>query len=826
MTTEKKCDFCDKRGLPLLLVRAAVAPHGTGAPLAGDQPISLAAGVAHYTKRLLRSGYVYMFDEARKRWEAFLVTQDGYLTRFSLTGGIVPIAPAKPFNCPDQGHRTVASCIMVSDPKRATKVWIGFSDVLWTEKVRKANDDVAFRKRHMVEVDVQAILGGSNAAPTRPISQLTAVVAEYAMEPTKGKKVFGWSSDAFQARQHHAKDLLQECASLFDGKARIVPVPDPAGIAQDLALLMKHNAETFVARPEYARNLAANAAISQIETAVKKQAQTDELNAADTIANQQVSGNPLGHWLFESTRKQTAELKHVTVPEANRASLHAWQKYTKKFDENARKAWMASFEAALTAYNNRVIVPLARNHVSWMKSTQLANYFKCNYDKANIKSGIGYTIVMTRCIASTQDKNACAKLYDEWLAGSANDETNLLMRAMLFNQKAIGDAVESATTVSISLRQIPWDNIFAVYTNSVDRVREGATDTAARFIVEFGGPVARMLAKVADGTRGFRAAVMATGLIAGHPVVLCEVVGGRKAFRSHIIRQLTLASGQPLDARKMRKAVADELRRQNIHGAPMEGTTKKKWLILAHKDIIAAMPAGLTEQQKVEWVTKTITTVEKVDELNLGRWRQIINTKLGFGVIAGILQAVSLSKVVTDQEKALLNESNDATLRMYAGISTLAATTSEVIGNTLAARAAQGMRFGQTFVGSFGRVLAKSGSRMGLLTGLFVAGLDGYKAYQEIREGADGLVVASYLGSTAVGIGLAFAFMKIALLGAAAIPVIGLLVLLLVSIGILIEFVKDNPIQDWMERCPWGKLKDQHYPNMAVEQAQLKQALK
>lgn len=461
-----------------------------------------------------------------------------------------------------------------------------------------------------------------------------------------------------------------------------------------------------------------------------------------------------------------------------------------------------------------------------MKSPYLANYFKCNYDGADIHSGQMYTFVMTRCIASTQDKNACSKLYDEWLAGTASDEDNLLLRAMLFNQKTIIDAVQSAINVSIDLRQTPWDNIFGIYTNSVKHLTESVTDTGARFIVEFAGPVARMFGKIADGTPGFRAAIMATGLISGHPVVVCEVTGGKKAFRAHIIRQLNRAAGQTVNENQMRRAISDELRRQQIHGAQVEGSTKKKWLILADKEMIAAMPSGLTPKQRAEWLAKSITTVEKVEELNLGRWRSVINSKLGFGVVAGILQAVSLTKVIADEEKALANESTDALLRMGAGFSTLAATTSEVIGNAMEARAAQGLRYGRGFMASAGARLSKLAGHVGVVTGLFVACLDVYKGYSELREGGDGLVVASYWGSALAGAGLTFAIMYMALLGAAAIPLIGFFVLLLVGLGILLEYIKDNPVQDWLERCPWGVLTDQRYKDMETEQAQLKQALK
>lgn len=825
MTDTKKCEFCDKRGLPLLLVRHAVAPHGAGAPLGATLDIELPGGVAHYTKRVLRSGYVYVYDEARKRWEAYFVTADGYYAKFLMTPGTTPVVPAKPFNCPDQGHRAVASCIMVPDPRRATNLWIGFSEVLWTDRVRQANESAAYRNRHMTRVNVPALLAGGADPLAQSMSQLGAVVAEYALNDARGRAAFAWNSYAFAGRHAHARQLVQECERVYPGKARIVTIMDPSSIAQELAMLMKHNAETFMARPGYTRNLAANAAIDEIEQAVKIQAQKDEITAAQKLADQQISSNPLGHWLSESTRARTEAIRDVTAAEATRASSQGWEKYARKFDDSARQTWMRSYKTALADYDGKSIAPLARCHAAWMKNGLLASYFHCNYDDAHIDSGLVYTFVMTRCIASTQDKGICSKLYDDWLAGTIDDENNLLLRAMVFNQQSIVNAVKSATNVSIDLRQIPWDNIFATYTNSVERVTENVQSTSARFIVEFAGPVARMFGKIVDGSAGFRHAVMATGIIAGQPVVLCEVVGGRKAFRAHIIRQLYRASGQVLSEHQMARAVAEELRRQGIHGAPMEGSTRKKWLILADKEMIAAMPNGLSPQQRAQWLARSIRTVEQVEALNLARWRSVISSKVRFGVVAGILQAASLTKVIADQEKALANEKNDASLRMYAGITTLAATTSEAFGTALAARAAQGLRFGQGFWTATGTRMAGAGARVGVLTGLFVAGLDGYKAFTEAREGADGLVVASYAASALVGVGLSVALACAALLGAMAIPVIGILVALLIGIGILIEFIKDNTVQDWLERCPWGVLKDQRYPDMETEQAQLKQAL-
>lgn len=825
MTSTKKCEFCDKRGLPLLLVRDGVAAAGAGAPRGADLPIDLAASAAHYTKRLIRSGYVNVHDEARKRWETYFVTPEGYFFKLLQTPGVTPVLPVKPFDCPDQGHRAIASCITVPDPKNATKVWIGFSDVLWTEAVRTANEDPAYRKRHMVEIDVKAALAGGKMPHTRPIAQVPAVVAEYAMDEKKGQAAFAWSPFKFAARHGHEEDLIKECEAMRPGKGLIVTLPDPAGIAQELALLMKRNADVFMNNPERKRNLAASGAIEMIRRGVTVQTEVSELTAAEQLANQQMSNNPLGHAFSASTRKQTEDLRNVTAAEAKRAVDNSWKKYAKKFNDSARLAWQTGFDAELKAYDDKYIAPLALSHVAWMKSAALADYFACNYDRANVESGAVYTAVVTHCITATQDKGACSTLYDQWLKGNADDTKNLLLQAMVLNQKAIADAVKGATTVSIDLRQIPWDNLFATYTTAVKRLSENAHEATAGLIVQIAGPIARALGKVMDGSAGFRAAIMATGLISGHPVVVCELVGGKKAFRAFVIRELLRSSGQVLNDNRMRSAVAAELKRQQIHGVPIEGNTRKRWLVLADQKTIRDMPPGLSPKQRAEWLAKSIRTVEAVEGLNLQRWRDVINSKVRFGIVAGIMQAASLTKLIADDEKAMANESDDANYRMWAGVASVAGTTAEVMEHAIVARMGLGMRFGQGIAAN-SAVFLKLAGKAGVGAGLVVAALDGIKAYAEFKEGASGLLVAAYVGSAVVGAGLTLSIAMAVSLGAAAIPIIGLLVLLLIGIGILIEYIKDNPVQDWLERCPWGILPAQRYSDFATEQAQLQQALK
>src|ERR1700710_2719227 len=90
---EPKCAFCDKVGLLLMPARYAIAPLAMGmppiiAPMKVDdiaqsvgkgkkQDVTL-HGSAQYTARLLRSGYLYAYDEKRDQMDAYWITADGY----------------------------------------------------------------------------------------------------------------------------------------------------------------------------------------------------------------------------------------------------------------------------------------------------------------------------------------------------------------------------------------------------------------------------------------------------------------------------------------------------------------------------------------------------------------------------------------------------------------------------------------------------------------------------------------------------------------------------------------------------------------------------
>lgn len=186
-----------------------------------------------------------------------------------------------------------------------------------------------------------------------------------------------------------------------------------------------------------------------------------------------------------------------------------------------------------------------------------------------------------------------------------------------------------------------------------------------------------------------------------------------------------------------------------------------------------------------------------------------------------------MTKLYDDEKNSLSNNKSDSAGRVYAGLGTIAATTSEALGNAVAGRATT-LRLGQGLATAAANLMKITGIAGGLAVGLYVAFLDYKTGKEEMQEGNKGVAVLYFASAVTGGI-LAFTMLASSIgwiAGASLFPIIGLLVLAVITIALLIEFLMDNPIQDWLERCPWGKLTSQRYPDLKTLQDQLDLAFK
>ena len=69
-------------------------------------------------------------------------------------------------------------------------------------------------------------------------------------------------------------------------------------------------------------------------------------------------------------------------------------------------------------------------------------------------------------------------------------------------------------------------------------------------------------------------------------------------------------------------------------GMKLEGTDKKRFLVMVDPEQVSGMPRGMTQQENANWLARSIRTPEQVEDLNLSRWRTQVSNPAG-GMIRG-----------------------------------------------------------------------------------------------------------------------------------------------------------------------------------------------
>lgn len=833
MAKAKKCEFCDKAGLPILPVRYAIATADAGAPKTTVPNVPLGNKAAHYTLRLVRTGYIYLYDLARDTWECYFVTTEGYFFKIEVKPGVIPVLPAKPFDCPDEGHREVASCIMIPYSRNGTQVWIGFSDVRWTQDVLDKHKNAAYRERHMRVINVKAGISGPDAKHIFAIKEVNTKVAEYAMEDSNLGKAFKWSPHPVDLRHARAAKLKSECERLKPGKGLVVALADPAGIARELAMLMHYKTRAFLEQPQYKRKLAVHGVIAQMEMAIKDHAQTIEIKAGDNLANEYMSQPDFGSLISDTYAKKReariARLRTSTPEELNRASTYEWKKYQNKYKFQEANDWKADFDKKLAQFDADYVAPLATAHATWMKRGSTASYFECNYDPKDMPSGVVYTAVLSQCIATTADKQACFDVYETWLQGSSASSANLLLNALQFNNTALKKQIQEAAQASVSWASLPWDKVAEAHDKATARLMEGQADELGRLIGLVAGPTAAALRKAAESKKVYPGLV-AIGAATKHPIVQITATGSKKAFRSLLIKEMLKLGGMKVEgsgANKLQKAVAEELRRLEMHGVNLKGTQTKTWLLMIDPAEVKGMPKNLKPQAQAQWLARTIKTPEQIDALNLGNLRtRLANwsatnrgaVPLAFGMLGVLANACAFADLLEEDSKALAHTQNESLSRIvsqgaqlvgaFAGSMETAMSRMSVLSFKAAAGVASGVRYVLRITG---RVLGVGGS-------LFMGLIDIWRGVGELQEkNASGAF--AYFVSGGLGIA-ATVFLLIGWTGWGLIVVAAL-----IAWTFIMTLLVDNKLQDWLERCDFGIFeKGKRYQDLETEMQEFKQA--
>lgn len=585
----KTCPVCDQRGLPILPLRYAVArcdadvkeqapplvaPFGDGVT-----SIPLPTEQAQYTLRLLRPGYLYVFNEVRGEWKAYVVNDDAYLMPFDVHSSTPPnIQDAEP--CARMQNSAAGRCVMIPDATHAGAVWMAFTDTAWTQTVLDRHRKEAYRKLHMQRIDVKAWATSAAQQPhLDALAKLATQVCEFALpappiEPPSAEEIAAHEAEQAGKPASERSVLLptvtiksyptvdfslhsyfneQPTAELFIDQVTaaanklppaMMALHDPVGVTMELARLAGVRLEKFITARDVARPLVISKAIKNLQQAIMEDAENRQIYQTERDARNLVldtgymgmgdggagarGGQAIADLLFPEQRKAREALyekwRNPSREELKTARTQAWSKYTKKLDNDRLTTWRKQWDARMRAFDQHVVLPLVGAHVKWITSPVLLNKLDCCHDPADIHSGKGFLDTMIFCIQDTQEYIPCREVYLGWLQATQIDRENLILRAFGYNQKEILDQLSSVSQGGLSadsLKGLPWDGLINGYDKALEALGNGSRSAVVSLTVALGGCFTQWAGKAVDGVIG--PALVALGVVARAPVVMVEV---------------------------------------------------------------------------------------------------------------------------------------------------------------------------------------------------------------------------------------------------------------------------------------------------------------
>lgn len=528
MSPTASCPLCDRQWLLVYPVRYALAcPRGAArAPaLAGNFRIDTRApqsvATARHTLRALRPGYLYTYDEKRRRLCGYMVFEDGFLWRFppgplslhpededELTRGCVVNGELK--------FETLGRCVDIEHRPgdEATNWWFGWSNVSWTRALIAKIHDPDWRRRHMQRIDVPAMLAGG-APHTGEFQAAHHRIAHFAMNEQAMADAFGFSNrdphrEAHQGRRDLAKRIGDTMAASPIKKGFVVALNDPIGMANDLAELTVPNVHNGFDEEMYWKSVSAEL-LKSAELGVRAQARestrtsyavSDEirkLQSSPGLAASGAGGEVTDMGLLYRLLKgffKTGSLKKAmddderraaNVPAALReAEDAAWLDVSTRIDEKGKRVsvldlgalerFPREYEQAFEAFQP-TLDRLARAHADWLDSPLLADWMLGNTDREDLRSGYAYSESCAQAIGAGAGTGACKAVLQKWLDQPRMADTrNLFARALVFSQ----DDLMQAADAKIHGSDIQFESFMNLYKGALQKLERDPSAIALR----------------------------------------------------------------------------------------------------------------------------------------------------------------------------------------------------------------------------------------------------------------------------------------------------------------------------------------------------------
>ncbi len=854
----KACAVCDQQGLALMPLRYAVAQPATKSAPAiqapfgeGLEAVPLPTDNAHYTVRHLRGGYLYVFNEVRGEWKAYVVNEDAYLVEYDIHDKTPPnLSGARP--CSRMAKSAASRCVMIPDAIRAGAVWLGFSDVAWTDRVLERHRQAAYRDKHMRRIDLGAWAKSQTVQPhLTGLSKAREVVAEYhlpaqsaaasqtAAPHLPGIRLQSVNVHGYKAFMHSPQDF-QNCDAELEAflvsaqtSGRGVPpamvaLADPLGITLELNALTLGRVERFEQEDDRDWKKTTSTAIQGLRQMLEEDAVATALARHQGERYATFEGMPLYPEWDEAARERN-ELIFSSLPAAKEAKARtdAWARYIDNYREADRIAFEEQLQVDLEQFMQTTVTPLVKALAGWYWGEPLRQSMLCNHDPEEWDSGLCFTTLVTASLTGLTGHPLIIDKLVEDLRGRYSDPNNLTMRALVLNNDRIAERLDEAATPELVLgNPFAWRNVLNAFGHVLDEYDKGLVSgglaRAAGLAHQISGALVRSLGNPlkagASGALDLSVRYRMLGLLgalSGKQILSLSTTAS-EAQMAHIISEKVALLQPGIDRKALQDKVTRELRQLEKQAGVREPTgarnaRQKKvfsWPLMYAADVGKAL--SVDSRGKLNSNTPLLMSQDELRRVIAQRHAtlpKLAQIDVGVGVVGGILDGWNAYMAVQLVDKEGVTAKTG--INLTAAAFSLTGAGVDLMDRILRKVPVEQLRLARPFKSINGRWLARLGGLgsiakwLGALGGFLTSLVDIMSAF-EAKDRRDQPVFLLRFSVAVIGVIAASSV----LLGFMTAGVGFVVFLILAGLSLLgewvINLVRDDGIEVWLGRTPFG----------------------
>ncbi|HHC4814410.1 T6SS effector BTH_I2691 family protein [Klebsiella michiganensis] len=622
MSQKQGCNFCTRQGLALLPVRPGIKgvdDRVPDFPATFTPPPVTAQGETAYTTRLLREGFLYIWNEMAGSWINYYVTQEGFYYPLPESGNVPPtVVNGKTKPCitepAELARASLITLPVMPPPYQNGMFWFAWSEVEWTDAVRKQHEDAGYQARYMQRFDMNAWLNSGKAENVVSISALTETVAEFSQGADRCDLRL-WSPVYWKkAKALDGTNLFQAADALSPGKGGMIMLPDPVAVAQELSALSNYRLATnFSNNPDYKRGLALSSALSGLKDAMCTQFARDLLAQDERMESRTRYGwETTGGIIIPAQPERADDLHELNNSVMETQVGERWAAYEKYIDREQEKAFLKKYDDALLAYDSRIIVPMTEMYLDWMKSGELLDYLDHNFDPEDVTSGGLFVQAVADCIAGMTDKKGASDYFCEQMSLPSVTARNILLRATVMNNTSWMQQINSSVSGG-RYDDLPWDKLADGFKDITKGLNAGINLAMETYLSSVSSVLLAVARKSVEGA--LMPALVALASCSGHALKTVQLTGKRKHFVSAVLEQLAELTDvdDRVSKERLRHYIDIEMRRMKISGAEMNGKQESRFIVMIDIDEakqLKSLPAVGREKA----LAKTIHSAEEINE--------------------------------------------------------------------------------------------------------------------------------------------------------------------------------------------------------------------